>query len=229
MKSKHIKCIRQKEIRRIHKRQREIWAAKCALGHIELHKPIRYGWYKEITITHRVENYKNQAAIREVYDKIEKLFWGRTKEEAARKWRQETSKYLISKDLPTISRKQHNRLSYKAKKLCVPFYHMVESKKLKLRYYVKIPKGAYRIKFTRAYITHSKRIDPKLESEGDLLVQKLSKNGYYEANEKLDNWKDWWKVEEAKKRDRAIKQKLLKLKNYSIDQLLKDEISWERN
>ncbi len=229
MKPKHIKCIRQKEIRRIHKRQREIWVAKCALGYIELQKPIRHGWYKEITITHRVENYKNQAAIREVYDKIEKLFWGRTKEEAARKWRHETSKYLISKDLPTISRRQHNRLSNKAKKLCVPFYHMIESKKLKLRYYVKIPKGAYRIKFTRAYITHSKRIDPKLESEGDLLEQQLLKNGLYEANEKLYGWDDDWKKYTYKQEKLKMNRNLRKLKNCSVEEFIKEEISWERN
>lgn len=229
VKPPHIKCKRQKEIRRIRKRQRQIWAEKRALGFIELRKPIRHGWFKEIVITHRVENYKNRAAIREVYDKVEKIFWGKTKEEAERKWLHETSKYLINKEIPTISRKQYNRLSHKAKSLCVPFYYMIESRKLKLRYYVKIPKGAYRIKFTKAYITHSKRIDPKLESECALLEQQTLKHGYFEASEKLDKWKDWWKVEETKKRERKTKQNLLGLRNYSINQLLKDEISWERN
>lgn len=229
MKPAHIKCKREKEIRRNRKRQRELWAEMKALGFIELKKPIRHGWFKEIVITHRVENYKNRAAIREVYDKIEKIFWGKNKEEAERKWLHETSKYLINKEIPTISRKQYNRLSPKAKSLCVPFYYMIESKKLKLRYYVKIPKGAYRIRFTKAYITHSKRIDPKLESASALLKQQILKHGYYEASEKLDKWKDWWEVEETKKRARKTKQNLLGLKNYSINQLLKDEISWERN
>ncbi len=229
VKPAHIKCKRQKEIRRIQKRQRQLWVEKSELGLIELKKPIRHGWFKEVVITHHVENYKNRAVIREVYDNLEKIFWGRTKEEAERKWLHETSKYLINKEIPTISRKQYNRLSHKAKSLCVPFYYMVESKKVRLRYYVKIPKGAYRIKFTRAYITHSKRIDPKLESESALLKQQILKQGYYEANEKLDQWKDWWKIEEAKKRDRKIKQNIQKLRKYSISQLLKDDISWERN
>ncbi len=229
MKPPHIKCKRAKEIRRIRKRIGQLWAEKNALGFIELKKPIRHGWFKEIIITHGVEHYKNGAAIREVYDKVEKLFWGRTKEEAEKKWCHQTSKYLINKEIPTISRKQYNRLSDKAKLLCVPFHYMVESKKLRLRYYVKIPRGAYRIRFTRAFITHSKRIDPKLESESALLGQQMKKHGYYEANEKLDKWNDWWKVEEVKKRNRKIKKDVQNLRKYSIHQLLKDEISWEKN
>lgn len=229
MKPVHTKSLRQKEVRLIRKRQRQIWKEKSELGLIELKKPIRHGWFKEIEITHRIDSYKNKVAIREVHDKIEKLFWGRTKEEAEKKWLNETSKYLINKEIPTLSRKQYNRLSRKAKLLCIPFCHMIESKKLRLRYYVKIPKGAYRIKFTKAYITHSKRIDPELESEAALLNQQLLKKGFYEAAEKLDRWKDWWKVEETKKRERKTKQNLHGLKNYSINQLLKDEISWEKN
>lgn len=229
MKPAHIKCQRLKEIRRIRKRQRKIWEEKWGLGFIELKKPIRHGWFKEIIITHRVENYKNRVAIRELYDKIEKIFWGKTKEDAERKWLHETSKYLINKEIPTISRRQHNKLSHKAKSLCVPFYHMIESKKLKLRYYVKIPKGAYRIKFAKAYITHSKRIDPELESEGDLLEQQLLKIGFYEANEKLYGWDDDWKICTHKKEKLKTKRNLRKLKNYNLGELINDEISWERN
>ena len=40
---------------------------------------------KKFVITHRVENYKNRAAIREVYDKVEKIFWGKTKGRSRKK------------------------------------------------------------------------------------------------------------------------------------------------
>jgi len=200
-----------------------------ALGYIELQKPIRSGWYKEIVITHRLEKYKNKAAIREVYNKIEKLFWGRTKEEADRKWRNQTSKYLINREIPSISRRQYNLLSHKARRLCVPFYYMIESRKLKLRYYVKIPKGAYRIKYTRAYITHSKRIDPELVREFALLDKQLLKNGFYEADKRIYGWDDDWRIDVHKREKYKMKQDLRKLKNCKLEEFIKDEISWERN
>ena len=68
-----------------------------------------------------------------------------------------------------------------------------------------------------------------MESECALLQQQTLKHGYFEASEKLDKWKDWWKVEETKRQDRKIKQHILELRKCAIDQLLKDEISWERN
>ena len=94
---------------------------------------------------------------------------------------------------------------------------------------MKIPKGAYRIKFTKAYITHSKRIDPQLESEGALLEQQLLKNGFYEANEKIYGWDDDWKIYTHKQEKLKMKRNLRKLKNYNVEEFIKNEISWERN
>ncbi len=199
------------------------------LDYIELKKPIRHGWFKEIIITHKVERYKNKAAILEVYDKIEQIFWGRTKEEAQKKWLHQTSKHLIYKDFPTLSKRQFNKLSFKAQCMCTPFYYKNECKKLKLRFYIRIPKGAYRIKYTRAYITHSKRIDPLLESESALLAQKLLKSGYYQANEKLHNWKDDWHFSEGKKEKLKTKRALKSLKKHAIEEILNENISWEIN
>ncbi|NQX84833.1 MAG: hypothetical protein HRT67_02830 [Flavobacteriaceae bacterium] len=110
------------------------------MGYIELKKPIRHGWFKEIIITHKVERYKNKAAILEVYDKIEKIFWGRTKEEAQKKWLHQTSKHLIYKDFPTTSKRQFNKLSFRAQCMYTPFYYKNERKKLKLRFYIRISK-----------------------------------------------------------------------------------------
>lgn len=229
MKPKHIKEIREKDVRRIWKRRSEIWKEMRGLGYIELKKPIRHGWFKEIIITHKVERYKNKAAILEVYDKIEKVFWGRTKEEAQKKWLYQTSKHLIYKDFPTISKRQFNKLSFKAQCMCIPFYYKNERKKLKLRFYIKIPKGAYRIKYTRAYITHSKRIDPILEQEAALLEQQLLKKGYYETDQKLDRWKDYYNMYDRKAEKFKAKKELNKLKHFVIEDILNENISWEIN
>ena len=192
LKPEHIKGQRDKDVRRINIRRCEIWKEMRGLGYIELKKPMRHGWFKEIVITHKVERYNNKAAILELYDKIEKSFWGRTKEEAQKKWLDQTSIHLIYKDFPTISKRQFNRLSFKAQCMCTPFYYRNEHKKLKLRFYIRIPKGAYHIKYSRAYITHSKRIDPTLESQAALLKQQLLKRGYYEAEKKQNRWKDYY-------------------------------------
>ncbi|TYA78601.1 hypothetical protein [Seonamhaeicola marinus] len=229
MKPKHIKEQRQKEVRRIWNRRYEIWNEMRALGYIKLDKPIRHGWFKEIVITHKVERYKNEAAILELYDKIEKCFWGRTKPDAESAWQKQTSSYLIYRDFPTISKKQFNKLSFKAQCLCTPFYYRNAQKKLRLRFYIRIPKAAYRIKYTRAYITHSKRIDPQLESESALLDQQLLKSGYYEANERQHNWKDDWNLSERKKEKLIIERALKRLKSYPIKDILEEQILWEIN
>jgi hypothetical protein len=229
VKPQHIKEVRTKEVRQIWKRRAEVWNEKRQLGYIKLDKPIRNGWFKEIIITHKVDRYKNKAAILEVYDKIEKMFWGRTKEEAQRKWEFQTSKYLIYNDFPTISKRQYNKLSFKAQRLCSPFQYLNEGNKLKFRFYLRIPKGAYRIKYTRAYVTHSKRIDPLLESESALLEQQLLKRGYFEANEKQCNWKDYYYLSSHKTEKFKIKSQLKKLKHFVIEDIINESISWEIN
>ncbi len=231
LKPKHIKQQREKEIRQIYKRWREIVTENKALGYIKLVKPVRHGWFKEIIITHKVERYKNKAAILEVYDKVEKRFWGRTKEEANEHWFQQTSKYFIYKDFPTISKKQFNKLSFKAQCMCTPFYYKTERKKQKLRFYIKIPKGAYRVKYTRAYVTHSKRIDPALEREDALLDQQLLKSGYYNLAQKRWSWRHrhYWNKLVHKKEKQKTKVNLNALKAISIEDIINENILWEIN
>lgn len=221
MKPKHIKSKRLQEVRKIWKRQRQISEEIRNLGYLKLDKPIRNGWFKEITITHKIELYKNKEAVLEVYDKIEKTFWGRTKDEAQKKWIKQTSENLIYKDLPTLSKKQFNKLSNKAKSLCTPFYYRYH-KKLKLRFYVRMPKGAYKIKFTRAYVTHSKIIDPLLLSEYALLNNQLLKKGYYEADQKLYKYKDDWCLRDYQKENLKSKKTLKNLKKYPISDIVKE-------
>ncbi|MFP2995187.1 hypothetical protein ABN763_04725 [Spongiivirga sp. MCCC 1A20706] len=226
MKPKHKKEQLENQIRNDLKRLGELHWRRRDLGYIELEKPIRNGWFKEAIIVREVEAYKNEDAIKEVYKILEKQVWGRTKDEANEKWLAMTSKYISNKNLPTISRKQYNRLSDAAKRLCVPFKYYNEKKKLRLRFYVNLPLGSYRIKFTRAYVTHSKRIDPLIESEIDLIWQRFLKSGFYEARERVDGWKDYWSINQKRKRRRIDEQKIRTLKQYPIHQLLNDEIEF---
>ncbi len=230
MKPEHIKQQRQKAVRRLYKRRREIWKKMHDLGYIPLEKPVRHGWYKELVITAKVERYKNQKAILEVYNKVEKWYWGRTKQEAQKAWDNQTSLYLIYNGLPTLSKRQYNKLSPKAQAICIPYYYRTARKKLKTRFYIKIPKGAYRIKFSRAYVTHAKRIDPALESESKLIEQQLLKHGYFQANRAFYPWNDhYWKGVDFKKEKRQAAKKLNQLKRQAVKDLIKDKTLWEIN
>lgn len=229
MKPVNIKEERQKKVRRLQNRQWDIWKLQRELGYIELEKPIRHGWYKEIVITEKADRYKNKAAILEIYNKIERYYWGRTKEEAEIKWLNQTSKYLIYKEFPTISKKQFNKLSYKAQCMCTSFQYRNECKKLKLRFYIRIPKGAYRIKHARAYITHRKRIDPELISEDAFITSQLNKKGYYNITEAMNPWKNDWNSSNYKQEKLKLKRDLKGLKKHALKDVINDTISWENH
>jgi hypothetical protein len=224
----HIKQKREKELLRVYKKRNAIRKEIRALGYVKLAAPIRHGWFKEIAISKKIERYKSQAIILELYDVIEKQYWGRTKEEAHKKWLRETSRCLIYRDFPTISKKTFNKLSLKAQAYCTPFIYKVY-KKLKLRFYIRVPKAAFRIKFTRAYVTHSKRIDPALESESDLLGQQLLKRGYYKIHQRSYKWKDHETISEEKKKRLNTNRALRKLKGNVLEDIINENISWEIN
>lgn len=223
MKPAHKKEQRIQKVRKIHQRLNELFVEKRNLGLIKLEKPIRHGWFKELIITNHVERYKNQQYIKEVYAIVEKRVWAKTKDKAQEKWYHQTSKYLIDKEIPTINKRQYNRLSDGAKRLCTPFQYYTERKKLRTRFYINIPKGAYNIKFTRAYITYRYKIDQNLEQEYAFLWNKLLNNGLYEAEKKLFPWKDKWSIDMKEKEERKIK----KLKKHNITDIVNEEITWE--
>jgi len=217
LRPEHIKEQRQKEVRRIHKEQHEIWDKIGKLPLIELDKPIRHGWYKEIVLTENLERYKSKEAVEEIFKVLNTYFWGRTKKECDEKWNCQRSKHFIYRNIPTISKKTFNKLSRKAQILCTPFQYR-EEKKLKVRFYVRIPLNGYRIKYTRAYNTHRKMLDPNLESQSDVLENRLLKQGLYEANQAANNWnwrRNCWQIPESKRSRIKSKQELRKYRNTS--------------
>lgn len=226
MRPAHIKEQRQKEVRQIWKRQRAIWKEIRELPYHKLDKPIRHGWYKEIVLTRNIDRYKNKSHIEEVFELIEKQYWGKSKADCEKKWDNQTSRYLIFRDFPTISKKQYNKLSNKAKALCTVFSYY-DCRKIRKRFYVRIPKNAYQIRFSRAYITHVQEHHPELFSEDDLLEQQLIKRGYYEVNRNTYYYRDDWSVSKTKKQRIKTKQHLGKYKNASLGSII-DEL-WEVN
>lgn len=234
MKPPHKKAKKEKEFRKILKRQADLYQAKYDLGYIKLEQPIRHGWYKELILTEAVEGYKHAEAIKEVYKKIRTSYWGATKEKAVQAWDEERSRYGLSKDKPTISGKSYRKLSDKAKSLCVVFKYKVDhQRKLKTRFYVNLPVGCTKIKFSRSYITHRKRIYPNIESE----IAQLDNKQLYDFYELISggSWYRWnrWnrtsKSFERKKEAHRVKERLSYYKNSVISNDLKENILWEIN
>ncbi|NVK65905.1 MAG: hypothetical protein HWE22_15035 [Flavobacteriales bacterium] len=221
MRPAHIKEQRKKEVRRIWKERRKLWKEKCQLPLIKLEKPIRHGWYKEIVLTENLDRYKSKPEVEEIFEVLCTYYWGRTKEECQKHWNAQRSKSFIYKDVPTISKKQFNQLSSKAQRICTPFQYR-EEKRLRTRFYIRFPHSAYRIKFTRAYNTHRKMLDPDLESRLDVLDERLLSPGMYEANQALCgcNWHDDWQTPETKRSRIKTKNKLGRFKNTSAQDVI---------
>ena len=224
MRPAHLKEQREKEVRALYNRRTQIFREQSALGFKKLEKPIRHGWYKEVVLTAKRERYKSKPQIEEIFDKMKQRYWGRTKKECDRKWETRVSDHFIVRDLPTLSRKQFNKLSIKAQQLCVPYYYY-ENKNRYTRFYVRFPKSSFQIKYTRAYITHTKIIDSKLISEQDLIEQQLLKPGYYNIDNKCgykNRWDPKTKYDEFCKEDSKVDLRRYRFKDLKT-------ISWERN
>lgn len=224
MRPEHIKAQRQKEARRIRKEQRMIREEIRKRPLIKLDKPIRHGWYKEIVLTENLDRYKSQEAVEEIFEILNTYFWGRTKKECDKQWECQRSKHFIYRNVPTISKKQLNKLSEKAQRLCTPFQYR-ECKKMKTRFYVRIPLNGYKVKYTRAYNTHKKLLDPNLESRLAVLDQRLLSPGVFEADRATDRWRwrrDDWETSEAKRSRIKSKQELGRYRNASARSIIEE-------
>ncbi len=224
MRPAHLKEKREKQVRQIWREQRKIRNEIRALPEIKLDKPIRHGWYKEIVLTENLDRYKTKKAIEEIFHKLDTYCWGRTKKQCDKLWNDQRSRSFIYRDVPTISKKQFNELSEKSQLLCTPFQYR-EYKKWLIRFYIRIPKNAYRIKHSRAYITHIKMIDPDLISRESFLEQSLLKPGMYGISNR--SFKDFWSIAKTKKLRISSKQELRKYKNASAESAKRE--LWEKN
>ncbi len=232
MKPPHRKAQLEKEFRKILERHNELHRQRRALGHIELEKPIRHGWFKVMELTPLVERYKNAKAIKEVYGKLRASCWGATKEKAQQVWDSQRSRYMLTKDKPTLSRKSYNKLSDQGKDLCTFFrYRDPITRKYKGRFYVNLPVGCYKIRYRRSYITHYRIIDPEIEAELDWLSSQWLRPGLFELTSrgKWNSWNSMFKSFENKVEAHRVKERLSQYRNAVISQDLKENISWERN
>lgn len=225
MKPNSIKGLRKKEVQKLVKERQTLYKQTVALGYRELEKPIRHGWYIELKLMPQLERYKCKPEIEEIVAKLDRHYWGRTKEEAQKKWKRAESEYMIYKNIPTLSARSFKKLSDKAKKYCTLFSYRNKYKEVRRRYYVRIPKHAHKIKFVRAYTTHSKIIDPNIEERLDLIDQHLLKKGWYGIIDSLYPYTNRWEIHNTIKDRKKAKIKLGEYK-YTPIETIKNEAQW---
>jgi len=224
MRTAHLKEQREKLVRKLLKERRRLWIEKRNIPLIKLEKPVRHGWYKEIVLTKQLDKYKIKPECLEIFELLEKHVWARTKKQCDNKWSQQSPSHYVYKDIPTLCENQYSKLSEKAKKLCTPFYFKW-NKCNWLRYYVRLPKNAFRVKFTRAYNTHVQMLDPEIESRLDYIENQFLKPGVFEIN----SWNCWkrddWSVHRNKKSRLKIRKQLAQFRY--TDLITIEEKLWE--
>ncbi|NQY06589.1 MAG: hypothetical protein HRT68_10495 [Flavobacteriaceae bacterium] len=226
MKPAHIKEQRQKHIRKIEKWLRQISQEIPELGYHKLDKPIRSGWFKETVLTHKIERYKNHESLIDSFEKCKPEIWGKDKVKIQKNWDCQERRYLIYKGFRLMSRKRYNKLPDNQKRLFRVHHYRNCKGKWRHKYYPLLPKDAYRIKFSKAYVTHTKIIDPELESEYDLLSAFRKKPGFYEAHTSYYGKWSWWKNGSDYKRS-ISKQELFQFKRQSLESLIENEALWQ--
>jgi len=232
MKPAHIKEQRQKQIIKIEKRLREIYKLQRALGYRKLEKPIRHGWFKEVVLTSKIERYRNYEHIITVFKKCKIQVWGADKGKAEAKWYKGVEKHEIYGSFKLISRKAYNKLPNHLKHFFRIYTYKNEKGKWRYKYYLHIAKECYRTKYTRAYVTHSRVIDPELEREEALLDSYQEKKGYYNLYQKRWNlWKRCMKKYQyipQKRSERSRENaRLNRLKGSSLKVIIENEEVWQ--
>ncbi|WP_298509739.1 hypothetical protein [uncultured Kordia sp.] len=231
MKPAHIKEQREKHLRQVEKRLREIWELQRELGYKKLKTPIRHGWFKEVVLTSKIERYRNYEHIIAAFKRAKAQIWGADKGKADAKWYKGVERHEIYGSFKLISRKAYNKLPVGVQKLFRVYVYINRLGKRRYKYYLQIPKECYRVKFTRAYVTHSKIIDPLLESEEALLKAIREKAGYYNLYAKeWNSWKRGMKKHEYIPRKRGERRRtnalLNQLNGFSVA-VQKDELLWQ--
>jgi hypothetical protein len=231
MKPAHIKEQRQKQLRKVDKRLREVWEKQRELGYRKLEKPIRHGWFKEVVLTHKIERYRNYEHIIAAFKKCKVQIWGADKGKAEANWYKSVRRFEIYKNFQLISPKAYNKLPISVQKLFHKYEYINYWGKTRYKYYVQIPKECYRVKFSKAYVTHSRIIDPLLESEHAVLEAFHEKKEYYNLHaKKWNKYKRWDRKyvfnPEKKAKRRKTHATLSCLKGKSLAIIEKEE-SWQ--
>lgn len=232
MKQAHIKEQREKQLRKVEKRLSEIWELQRELGYKKLEKPIRHGWFKEVVLTSKIDRYRNYEQIIAAFKKCKVQIWGADKGKADAKWYEGVERHQIYGSFGLISRKAYNKLPLALQRLFRIYAYINKRGQWRHKYYLHIPKECYRVKYTKAYVTHTKIIDPLLESEEALLEAIQEKKGYYNLYERRWNsWKRGMKKYKYIPRKRGERQRtnaqLNQLRGQSLEAVIKEEETWQ--
>ena len=181
---------RQKKIRAIDRELIRLYKAWSNLGYKKLDKPIKDGWIKHLVLREDIARRKDAHVFEEIIRRCGAEVWGSTKKNADKNWDKFHCKrkndtvidgleLLFGEKLVGISKKA--RMYFDG----YDWKWMIHRGYVK-RYYCKVPRHFFVVKYSRSYIRAIQIIDPELERqmaelEGEFFNDKLYK--YWKASE----------------------------------------------
>jgi hypothetical protein len=176
------KSQRLKEYKRLEKEYNSLWKIKCNLGWYKLEKPIRHGWYKQLTLRTDISRRKDAWIFEEVISNAGMIAWGRDKKMADKIWvkklRKSECRIFDYPGMKRILRKDYQKLKPKVQACFIPVPKNIGN------YYTGdyisiLPSWYFETYYEKAFITHRRILDPELDSRMDELENMFESNKYY--------------------------------------------------
>ena len=176
------KSQRLKEFKRLEKECIALWKIKGNLGWYELEKPIRNGWYKQLTLRADISRRKDAWIFESVIKVAGMTAWGRDKKMADKIWlenlRRSDFQFYQYPGMKSIDKKVYQKLIPKVQACFIPVNH--GSSYYYDHYYNSIlPTWYFETTYERAFITHRRILDPDLDSRMDELENMFEGKKYY--------------------------------------------------
>ena len=211
--SNKVKSV-EKEFRRLSVELNNVRNEIRNLGYTKLDTPIRHGFYYEMKLDYKLSSDIKYKELYEVLTNKDLYHWGKDKSTSLQMYLDKNNIINISNHFLLLNPKEFKRLSDKSQSLCV--IHKWKTSDYSGRqitneaYRVKIPSNYITFKYSKAYITHRRLINPELESRRDNLDMTLSTNPKF-----IKLWNigssDWDDMKDDFRYDRKITKAKLKV------------------
>ena len=207
---------RKSHMRTLKKEWEKLQTAKRNLAKIPLDKPMRYGWYKQLTLRADVARRVDAAVFQEILDVCGRYVWAKTKRMADEQWED----LLRSRrrnwqwgGFARVSKHRYNRLSPAAQKYFTEYEYGWNPLKGSLkRYYCHVPKCYFVLTYKKAYINYLQSVDSELERKiaevEDVMRQReMFPYSWWAGNRWINKYERKWDIRNARHRaKRALRQ-----------------------
>jgi len=209
--------LREKQLIRFKKKDREIWEAIGNQGWVELETPIHDGYYAEWVLRDDILRRDDANAFQEALDACKEKIWCKKpdfkyKNRKTKKWEVQNPKML------TITKDKYEALSPAAKKF---FFESAETKRywqlgFKQKHYACSLTYQLVVKVSKAFITHRREHDGvlyQMDAENEKMMFQTAGDNNPWGNRGWKN-KFWRKHENKKEKFKTQREIVDKIKTY---------------